>query len=168
MTVYVRSMALKITFVVSCFMIVVTIPGCGGAKSPMGKVSGKVTYKGQPVTKGVINFLPEDKEERAAAGTIGADGRYTLTTYKQGDGAALGRHQVSIVSRDTANLPGGSAAPTMTPQEIMKSSQSPENVGKKTLEEKGAIPARYSQPDTSGLSFVVKAGSNTYDVDLVD
>jgi hypothetical protein len=148
-------------------MMCVTVQGCGKS-AELGKVRGKVTHNGKPVTKGTITFLPENTQERAASGTIGSDGSYTLTTYKQGDGAVLGRHRVSIVSREV-DVPGGKAkaSQAISPQEIMKGSQSPQTQ-QSPPEQKALVPSRYQSPDTSGLSFVVKSGSNTYDVELVD
>jgi hypothetical protein len=166
--VYLRLKALTVCFVASGFLLLATIQGCGSKGPSLGKVSGKVTHKGQPVTKGTITFLPEDKNERAASGTIGSDGNYTLTTYTQGDGAVLGRHRISIVSREV-DVPGGKAqaAQTMSPQEIMKGSQSP-GMRDSPPAQTALIPARYNSPDTSGLSFVVKEGRNTYDIELTD
>jgi hypothetical protein len=59
-------------------------------------VKGKVTYKGQPVTKGVIKFEPDGGFGRKASGQIQADGTFVLTTDKEGDGVVAGHHQVSI------------------------------------------------------------------------
>jgi hypothetical protein len=73
--------------------------GCGPAGS--GKlpdvipVKGKVTYKGQPVTKGSITFEP-DGFGRDAHGQIKADGTFVLTTLKEGDGAVAGHHRVAV------------------------------------------------------------------------
>jgi hypothetical protein len=58
-------------------------------------VKGKVTYKGQAVTKGVIRFEP-DGYGRMASGDLQTDGTFTLTTLKPGDGAVAGEHKVSI------------------------------------------------------------------------
>src|SRR5262249_1430926 len=47
---------------------------------PRYPVSGTVTYKGQPLASGSINFIPESESGRGATGTI-IDGRYSLTTH---------------------------------------------------------------------------------------
>jgi hypothetical protein len=72
--------------------------GCGtsaGAPVSVIPVKGKVTYKGQPVTKGVIMFEP-DGYGRKASGQIQSDGTFVLTTDNEGDGVVAGHHQVSI------------------------------------------------------------------------
>src|SRR5579884_1223222 len=79
--------------------------GCGDASRPkLGRVSGKVTYNGQPVPKGVVSFVPRSGPGAAtgqgATGEIGSDGSYTLTTFDKGDGAVLGEHTVLVVARE--------------------------------------------------------------------
>jgi hypothetical protein len=74
--------------------------GCGG--DDLGQrypVSGKVTYKGQSVPKGVISFVPEDKEGRGATGQI-EDGYYSLTTQTAGDGAFPGKYIVTVDTKE--------------------------------------------------------------------
>jgi hypothetical protein len=78
--------------------------GCGtnGASTPdLIPVRGKVTYKGQPVTKGTIRFEP-DGYGRMATGQLQADGTFELTTLKAGDGVVAGEHRVSIDGFDKA------------------------------------------------------------------
>jgi hypothetical protein len=77
--------------------------GCGpaaGVSPTLIAVKGKVTYKNQPLTSGVIQFEPDDGYGRAAFGKLEADGTYVLTTYKEGDGVIAGHHRVSIVRVD--------------------------------------------------------------------
>src|SRR3954453_15047519 len=80
--------------------------GCGGhpSKPKLGRVSGKVTYNGQPVTKGLVSFVPSGgpgaQTGQAAPGEIGPDGSYTLTTFENGDGAVLGEHKVLVQARE--------------------------------------------------------------------
>jgi hypothetical protein len=66
-----------------------------GVRTPLIAVKGKVTYKGKPLTKGLIRFEP-DGYGRKARGQLQADGTFVLTTEKEGDGVVAGHHQVSI------------------------------------------------------------------------
>jgi len=59
-------------------------------------VSGVVEVDGAPLTSGAITVVPD--RGRAASGTIGTDGRFTLTTFVPGDGAILGRHRVVVIA----------------------------------------------------------------------
>lgn len=118
-----------------------SLAGCGrgGAKlPPLAPVSGKVTLDRNPLPRGVVQFIPDESKGTKgppAVGTIGSDGRFTLTTAGA-RGAVIGHHKVRIESRRRAKRP----------------------------EEEGTqpslIPEKYGNPDTSGLSFEVKAGQN--------
>lgn len=76
--------------------------GCAGG-APLAQapetvpVKGKVILSsGSPLTTGRIVFVPEDKSKQEAVGGIGKDGTFTLTSYKQGDGAATGNYTIKI------------------------------------------------------------------------
>jgi hypothetical protein len=73
--------------------------GCGvsgiGAKTALVPVKGKVTYKGQPLTKGRIRFQP-DGYGKSAHGQLQPDGTFVLTTEKDGDGVIVGQHRVTL------------------------------------------------------------------------
>jgi hypothetical protein len=76
--------------------------GCGpapGTLSPLIPVKGKVTYKGEPLTKGIIRFEPNGYG-RLASGKLQSDGTYVLSTLKDGDGAVAGKHAVYITDID--------------------------------------------------------------------
>ena len=60
--------------------------GCGSASGTpvtLIPVKGKVTYKGQPLTKGLIEFEPNGYG-RLASGQLQSDGTFVLTTLKPG------------------------------------------------------------------------------------
>ena len=74
--------------------------GCGGVAGGGGStalvpVKGKVTFKGQPVTKGRIQFEP-DGFGKSARGQLQSDGSFVLTTEKDGDGVITGQHRVTV------------------------------------------------------------------------
>jgi hypothetical protein len=76
--------------------------GCGsGSVVPPSliPVKGKVTYKGQPVTKGIVRFEP-DGYGRMATGELKSDGTFELTTLKPGDGVVAGEHRVTVSDFD--------------------------------------------------------------------
>ena len=115
------------------------LAGCGGAGGlDTAQVSGTVTFDGKPLAQGTVSFTPE--KGRGATGQIASDGSYTLTTYKKGDGAVVGRHQVAIVAIDRQGA-------TPTTLESMEK------------EITWLIPRRYGNPFTSGLTFEVKQGT---------
>jgi hypothetical protein len=72
--------------------------GCGSSAANLPSlipVKGKVTYKGRPLTQGVVRFEP-DGYGRPANGTLGSDGTFVLTTLKEGDGIVAGQHRVYV------------------------------------------------------------------------
>lgn len=133
----------------TAFVICLTVglmPGCGSGGPTMGRVSGKVTYKGAPVAKGTITFVSKNPENRNATGQIGGDGSYTLQTFKNDDGAIVGDYSVTIYARDEVIL---------------------DYIPQKPVPPKYLAPAKYETAD-SGLTATVKKGSNTINFDLAD
>ena len=121
--------------------------GCG-AKSEFPEtfpVSGKVTYKGQPVTKGTVTFQPD--QGQPATGAIQPDGTYQLSTFAEKDGALPGHHKVMIIANDAdPNLMPGSSPGYKPPKDL--------------------IPKKYNNRETSGLEATVSKDKTAYDFDL--
>ncbi len=72
--------------------------GCGSSSGTLPSlipVKGKVTYKGQPLTKGTIRFEP-DGYGRMATGKIQPDGTFVLSTLSKDDGVVAGFHKVYV------------------------------------------------------------------------
>jgi len=137
------------------------LPACGtddgaGRRYP---VSGKVSYKGQPVAKGSITFAPEDPNGRAASGLI-ADGSYRLSTLGDNDGALPGKYKVTVTARDIdqAKVQPAAGRSAINPSVIAKANQAAKN----------NVPAKYSSSSTSPLAAEVPAKSTSIDFDLVD
>lgn len=133
----------RATFIIVFLSI---MAGCGGGANQLetAPVTGKVLFKGKPLTGGTIMFHPK-KEGNPATGEIRSDGSYTLTTYRAHDGAVLGEHVVTI-------LPAGAegAPPPLPGAEA----------------EQSGIPERYTDAKTSPLRAEVKPGENIKDFPL--
>jgi hypothetical protein len=110
--------------------------GCG---EPIGKVSGRVTFKGEPVTKGSISFNLKGKGVAQDA-KLDSSGAYTMATP-----LPTGTYHVYYVP------------PTPEPQDPAKG-PTPVMVT--------PVPAKYQDLQTSGLSFDVKAGVNDIPVQI--
>lgn len=139
--------------------LVVTLGGCGGDpnRPKLGKVSGKVTYNGAPVSSGEVVFTPVSgkggETGQGARGSIGSDGRYEMTTFDTGDGAIYGQHVVTVVVRE----------------------KGAENLGKPKADgtfdyklPKAVTPSKYASAEKSHLRCTVDSGSKTFDIDLKD
>jgi hypothetical protein len=92
-----------------CLAGLVFLSGCG--RTGMAPVHGRVTCGGKPVPEAAVIFSPVPKTEgaleagKAAQGGTDEDGRYSLTTYRSGDGALVGKHKVSVIVDNTVRLP---------------------------------------------------------------
>jgi hypothetical protein len=149
--------------------------GCSGDDGLGSRysVSGTVTYKGAPVAKGTIGFVPENPSMRGATGEI-SNGSYSLTTQTAGDGALPGKYKVSIAAKEAVDLEYAKSLlradlkkkgmdPSMMPVNVP-----PEYMSKASKQAKSLIPEKYSSPESSGLSATVEARSNKIDFPLDD
>jgi hypothetical protein len=71
----------------------------------LAPVHGKVTVDDTPLNQGSVVFTPVAKDDgshpgRAAAGRIGSDGQFRLTTYEKGDGAIVGDHWAVVINHE--------------------------------------------------------------------
>src|SRR5262245_41349482 len=71
--------------------------GCS-KPAPVYKVTGKVTFRSQPLTTGTVAFHHMDAKSPLVLGQIGSDGTFQLTTRRPGDGAAPGEYHVTVTS----------------------------------------------------------------------
>ncbi len=88
--------------IVLATLLLGTCWGCGSGSGKLPDliaVKGKVTYKGQPLTKGTIRFEP-DGFGRMASGNLQSDGTFVLSTLKDGDGVVAGHHRVFVSDVD--------------------------------------------------------------------
>jgi hypothetical protein len=137
------------------------VAGCGGDEfEKRFPVSGKVSYNGEPVAKGVINFVvPEGTQGRAASGKI-QDGSYTMTTMTPDDGVVPGKYGVTILAQEydlVINKARSFGGPP-----------SGKEVAAANKRGKRLVPGKYSSAQTSGLKVEVKPESNHFDFDLTD
>lgn len=78
-------------------LVICQFAGCSGDKLPkqqLAPVSGKVTYKGEPLKLGRIVFQPE--RGNGAATDIKSDGTYTLS-------GVVGKNVVTVASQEAAS-----------------------------------------------------------------
>jgi hypothetical protein len=125
--------------------------GCSGGPT-LGKVTGTVTLDDKALPKGTITF--ETAGQRPATARVENGQIVEATTYKAGDGVPVGSHTLSISAFDdaasaVADDPGKGKAP-----------------GSNYMTGKSLVPARYNDPSTSGLTAVIKPGSNPLELKL--
>jgi hypothetical protein len=144
--------------------------GCGddGGLARRYAVSGKVIYKGAPVNKGAISFVPTTAEGRGAAGQI-EDGHYSLTTLDPGDGAIPGKYKVTLDDRQLDEAKLKAQADELGRRKGMKLSMIPQEYQAAALKKaKGVLPGKYQVASTSDVEVEVKPQSNRIDIELKD
>jgi hypothetical protein len=143
--------------------------GCGASQ---GTVSGKVLYRGQPLTGGAVTYFP-DSGKGAFTTRIKPDGSYSLPKVPVGKvriaiAPAAQRHMDPQMQAMARAVKSGKDRPS--PEMIEKM---PPNM-RAALEESPSpgpgrpppIPPQYTDPDKSGLEYTVTGGSQTHDIEL--
>ena len=139
--------------------------GCsrGNVHAP-AKVSGRLTYKGQPIKAGKMQLHAEDGTVFEAQ--ISPDGTYSATDVATGE---------LIVTVDTEHLNPGKKAPKVSSPDAekrmkysnMRMTQGAGNADD-PAEHYTKIPEKYSNPKTSPVTLELSAGRQVKDIDLTD
>jgi hypothetical protein len=116
--------------------------GCGSPtnKAQVVGVTGQVLLDGKPLEFGSVSFQPIQGGQ-PARGDIDSEGKFVLSTYKEGDGAAVGRHRVKVAYYAKQD-------PAMAEQ------QAGDSLGD------SLIPERYTSFAMSGIEVSVLAQGN--------
>ena len=133
--------------------VAVLVLGCGRSRLDTIPVSGKVTYKGNPLPWGNVTFMPKNRKEcRPALADIKSNGSYQVATLEHDVGLMAGDYMVSVYAPKT---------PLFVPSDAQKAA-----AALVTL----PTPQRYASPETSGLTVTISPddGPRTFDIDLTD
>jgi hypothetical protein len=166
-------------------LAVYALAGCGpGNGLTMGRVSGLVTYNGQPAEFGEVLFLPDSEKGNngvPSMGVIGKDGTYTMSTQDAGDGVIAGHHKVGIRVLDATKV-GQDEPPELDPNVATGKELLANRVNKRkaqalslrknrakkdapTVSFNGNVyrylaPDKLANPGTSGIKVQIARGSN--------
>ena len=80
-------------------LIVFSITGCNQDKPQLVRVSGKITFKGQPLTAGSINFHPASTNtftKDNPSSILQEDGSFNMKTFPYGDGVSPGDYKITL------------------------------------------------------------------------
>ena len=153
--------------VTCCALLLTTGTGCGPDYKSRGVVKGKVTTGKKNLTTGTVMFY--GKNGITASATIGEDGSYEMPD------APLGECKVTVtvmaMPQDPsvrARMKGGGPKMPQGPKDPNSTEASEPALpsGAKFPSTIVPIDIKYSSPDTSGLSFTVQKGDNTYNIEL--
>ena len=110
--------------------------GCSDGLPVRVPVSGTVYIDGKPLSRGSVMVIPSG--ERPAGGSIGPDGRFSLSTYERNDGVILGKHMVTIQATEHLN----------------------------ETETRWLTPKKYGNASTSGLSVSIEEATDDLRIEL--
>jgi hypothetical protein len=135
------------TFVCS----VIVMLAAAGCFKPPNRVTGLVTYEGQPLPAGRVTFLCEGTGRPAISTQISNAGRYEIMN------PPLGRAAISVQTFKPRPKP----PPTINPTTGTPITDEWEDTGRYV-----PIPERYRSPQTSGLETMIVPGPQTFDLIL--
>lgn len=127
---------LRVLQALGCAFCLVAALGCGDGRPARVAVSGKVLIDGQPLTQGIVQFVPVGT--RPSAGKLDQEGKFTLTCFDGDDGIVPGTHKVMIAAK-----------------EIISESKV-----------KWLAPPKYADFRTSGLSFEITEPTDDLTIEL--
>lgn len=142
-------------------MLTAASAGCGDGFGTRYQVYGTVTYKDQPVQEGNIVFESTDLAKYPSAEGVIKDGKYTLTTHTDGDGAYPGDYKVRISARK-ADFSKAEANQQKTGGMARQ-----DDIAKAYAKAEKLVPAKYELSETSGLTAKVTK-SEAIDFKLTD
>jgi hypothetical protein len=168
-------------------VLLVGAAGCGSDNGlDLARVSGKVTYKGEPIKNGTIIFQPDESKGTTgpqAIGTITSDGSYILSSETAGDGAVVGHHKIGILGLEDKPAEGAAAMPNPEedPLKFMAAKAQAGIDAAKNARKSGQervvsgldgkpfriiVPEKVTSSATSGIIAKVEPGSNVMNIDI--
>lgn len=145
----------------ACLAIALTpLLGCG-RNSPPATVEGNLRLNGKPLDNCLVTFLPEPGQGTKgshSAGVTDRRGAYRLRFDNQQEGAAVGRHRVTV--QDLSASTGVVRRDHGTMDEHTNESTPPPPV------RRSRVPEQYMSPRDTPLRKEVKAGHQVVEVDI--
>jgi hypothetical protein len=127
-------------------LFAVCATGCGSGGPVTIPIHGEATYNGQPMTDGIVVYIPQDSSiGRQASGRIQPDGTFELTTFTKADGVVLGEYDIVVY----AYAPHPGEPKTRAEHEAVAKAGG--------LKRGFVIPEKYVNPQTSGLQDTVNS-----------
>ena len=81
------------------FLCPIGLTGCGDDRPRLVEVTGRVTFKGEPLTAGSIHFHPDSAnsfQKDSPSSLLQLDGSFNVKTFPYGDGVPLGTYKVTL------------------------------------------------------------------------
>lgn len=135
-------------------LCVLVFQGCGGNENGRVAISGSVSLDGKPLDGGTVAFIGGGGGALATAST-NKEGKFLAQV-------ALGINKVTISKEDLAA--SIQTAPKSDADMLMGTDA--EYKAQQKAKPKDLIPAKYSRPESSGLSFDIVTGMQPLSIDL--
>lgn len=133
-----------------------TLSGCGHDYGPTGRITGRLTMDGKPLSPGTAVSFMQMEKGFLAFGLTDAEGKFEVKSFNEGE-MPVGKYNVMV------------APPAGTPQtkpEYIDPDEAFEHPELLDPVVKSEFPDRYRDTTTSGLAFDVKSGTNSFEIDL--
>lgn len=129
-------------------VLAVVLPSCAGKGwKACHPAKGRVLFNGKPVAGAEVWLVPTSPELQGQNPTIAPygksaeDGTFSLTTYTPDDGAPPGQYKAKVICEK-------------------KGAQGAVNPDDDRPATRNVLPARYADPERSGLTVTIQTGNN--------
>jgi hypothetical protein len=143
--------------IVTVSLVALLLAGCGPKRTKTGTVSGKVSYKGQPVNGAALLLYPAAEGNTAITVSVNQAGEYHIVDVPAGE--------YKIVVRGTAG------AQQVDPRLLKKMSPDKQAEVKEKLSHMNTpptikFPDKYKDPKTTDLKVTITDKDQSKDLDL--
>lgn len=151
-------MNIRVSTLVLSWCLLLWNVGCGGTDfGEIGKITGKITHKGEKIAKGTkVIFMRMDTGYAGFAFTDD-EGKYSIQWHRDDkvfDGLPVGTYKVLV------EPPGAIDVEEMSADEMLAGVSN-------SAPPAPAFDKKYTQTATSGIEFTIKSGENTCDIPLL-
>ena len=134
-------------------LLLVLSAGCNN-ESKLVKVEGTVTQNNAPVKGATVTFMYENND--MSSGFTDDTGKFTMTTFSR-PGAPIGAAKVSV-TRATSTMADMGPGEQLDWKSMQKMYEGKKQDLKTSNEVKNELPAKYANPETSGLVVDIPPG----------
>jgi hypothetical protein len=144
--------------------VLVMAAGCTAS----GNITGKVRYKGKPLPAGLVSFIPQSGSGHPVDGQIAEDGTYSISRVPVGPVKIVVKSVEPPKGPPARTGPGGMAAHMGPPTgAALPPGVKPPNFDPSAEADKYVkLPAKYSDPEQTDLTYTVTSGTQTKDIDM--
>jgi hypothetical protein len=129
-------------------------PGGGSGEVSL---SGKITYKGEPLPGGVLTMHAKDDPKKTVPASLTRQGTYQFTSALEGD---------VVFTLETESIKGQDVGQIFSKGAKGKDNPGPQHDGMNLMPKYVKIDKKYENIKTSGMAATLTKGANTKDFEL--